>query len=101
MNSSKTKSLVFSVKRDKPYHPPLFLNNTAIEEVDHHTHLGSILSGTLSWKSQIIAGAHYQERPSGIDMCHSVLDFQAIFRSVFPAECLLSPRAVRFCAHGV
>ena len=35
MNSSKTKSVVFSAKRDKPFRPPLFLNNTAIEDVDH------------------------------------------------------------------
>ena len=31
MNSSKTKSLVFSAKRDKPFHPPLYFNNTVIE----------------------------------------------------------------------
>ena len=53
MNSSKTKSIVFSAKRDKPFHSPLFLNNTAIEDVDHHAHLGFILTDNLSWKSQI------------------------------------------------
>ena len=53
MNSSKTKSIVFSAKRDKPFHSPLFLNNTAIEDVDHHAHLGLILTNNLSWKSQI------------------------------------------------
>ena len=54
MNSSKTKSLVFSAMRDKPFHPPLFLNSTAMEEVAHHTHLGLRLTNNMSWKTQII-----------------------------------------------
>lgn len=50
MNSSKTKVMVFSSKKNKPDHPLLFLNNTAIEEVPLHEHLGLTLSSNLSWR---------------------------------------------------
>lgn len=50
MNASKTKSLLFSFKREVPLYLPFFLNNSEIEEVDHHVHQGSILTGRLSWK---------------------------------------------------
>ena len=43
MNETKTKSNVFSTKIDKPLHPPpppLILNNSIIEDVIVHEHLG-------------------------------------------------------------
>ena len=49
MNESKTKSVVFSAKRDKPLQPPLILNNSIIEDVTVHEHTGLTLSSNLSW----------------------------------------------------
>ena len=55
MNESKTKSIiVFSAKRDKPLHPPLILNNSIIEDVTVHSHLGLTLSSNLSWRTHIL-----------------------------------------------
>ena len=54
MNESKTKSIVFSAKREKPLHPPLILNNSFIEDVTVHEHLGLTLSSNLSWRAHIL-----------------------------------------------
>ena len=54
MNESKTKSIVFSAKRDKPLQPPLILNNSIIEDVTVHEHLGLTLSSKLSWRAYIL-----------------------------------------------
>ena len=43
-NAKKTESLIFTTKTVKQQHPPLILNNTAIAEVNNHTHLGLTLS---------------------------------------------------------
>ena len=43
-NAKKTESLIFTSKTVKQQHPPLFLHNTAIAEVNSHTHLGLTLS---------------------------------------------------------
>ena len=40
-NPTKCRTLVFSLKRDKPVHPVLHLNGSRIEKVDKHSHLGS------------------------------------------------------------
>ena len=54
MNESKTKSVVFSAKRDKPLQPPLILNNSIIEDVTVHEHPGLTLSSNLSWRAHIL-----------------------------------------------
>ena len=54
MNESKTKSIVFSAKRDKSLQPPLILNNSIIEDVTVHEHLGLTLSSNLSWRAHIL-----------------------------------------------
>ena len=48
INESKTKSIVFSAKRDKRLQAPLILNNIIIEDVTVHEHLGLTLSSNLS-----------------------------------------------------
>ena len=53
MNESKTKSIVFSAKRDNPLHSPLILNSSFIEDVTVHEHLGLTLSSYLSWRVHI------------------------------------------------
>ena len=39
-NANKTESILFSRKLHKQHHPPLFLNNTKISEMQQHKHLG-------------------------------------------------------------
>ena len=45
---SKTETLTISRKNDI-YHPPLIMNNTTINEVNKHKHLGLILSKNGKW----------------------------------------------------
>ena len=52
-NSIKTESFIASKKRIKPYHPPLFMDNTAVNEVTSHKHLGLTFSNDLTWTSHI------------------------------------------------
>ena len=53
MNASKTKSMTFSVKKNKPDHPILKLSEQPIDEVSCHEHLGVLLSSNMSWKAHI------------------------------------------------
>ena len=46
---SKSESVVFSRKRNKPNHPPLSMNQELINEVTSHKHLGLIFSNDCSW----------------------------------------------------
>ena len=57
MNETKTESIVFSAKRDKPLHPSLILNNSIIEDVTVHEHLVH-LGVTLSSNLYILASAY-------------------------------------------
>ena len=52
-NCAKTECMIFSLKNKPPSYPPLFLNNTIIKQVNHHTHLGLILDSKLTWKDHI------------------------------------------------
>ena len=49
----KTDSLVITRKINKPVHPPLFMQNQQIKEVDTHKHLGLHFSKDGSWHHQI------------------------------------------------
>ena len=48
INETQNKSIVFSAKTDKPLRPSLILNNSIIEDVTVHEHLGLTLSSKLS-----------------------------------------------------
>ncbi|MES9994044.1 MAG: reverse transcriptase family protein [Candidatus Thiodiazotropha sp.] len=52
-NPTKTESLLISRKVYKPQHPPLFMQNIQIKEVDFHKHLGLCLSNDGSWHQHI------------------------------------------------
>ena len=52
-NPSKSESLIFSGKVNKPYHPPIFMNNRQVNEVSTHKHLGLYLSYNCSWHEHI------------------------------------------------
>ena len=48
-NPAKTESLLISRKVIQPVHPPLFMQNEQIKEVDNHKHLGIYLSNDGTW----------------------------------------------------
>jgi hypothetical protein len=54
MNPSKCEAIVLSAKKNKPFHPELYLDDSAISEVSAHTHLGLTLQNNLSWKKHIL-----------------------------------------------
>jgi len=54
IKSSKTKCMTFSTKHDKPHHADLVLDNSKIDEVSRHTHLGVTLSHDLSWRPHLL-----------------------------------------------
>ena len=47
------EEVVFSVKRSKPYHPPLLFNGEEVKKVKDHKHLGLILDSKLNFISHI------------------------------------------------
>ena len=49
----KQETFIASKKRIKPYHPPLFMGNTQIKEVDSHKHLGIEFTNDMTWKKHI------------------------------------------------
>ena len=52
-NAAKTLSMVISRKINKPIHPPLFMNNTQINETQTHKHLGITCSRSCLWADHI------------------------------------------------
>ena len=52
-NPDKTESLLISRKTSGPIHPPVFMLNQEVNEVDKHKHLGIVLSGDCSWHHHI------------------------------------------------
>ena len=55
-NSDKTKQavqVIFSQKKIKPVHPPIYFNNTEITMKDEQTHLGLIPDSSLTFHSHI------------------------------------------------
>ena len=52
-NPSKSESVVFSRKRNKPNHPPVSMNQELINEVTSHKHLGLIFSNDCSWHEHL------------------------------------------------
>ena len=52
-NPLKSESFIVSRKLDKPYHPPIYIGNTQIAEVNTHKHLSIILYRDCSWHVHI------------------------------------------------
>ena len=52
-NPSKSESLLVSRKNNRNRHPPLIMNTVYINEVQHHKHLGVILSNDGTWHEHI------------------------------------------------
>ena len=53
INPSKSESLIFSRKVNKPYHPPIYMNYQQDSEVTSHKHLGIYLSRDYTWPEHI------------------------------------------------
>jgi hypothetical protein len=51
-NPTKTKSLYITLKNQVQY-PPITFDGHALEQVEHHKHLGVEFNTTLSWKEHI------------------------------------------------
>jgi hypothetical protein len=52
-NASKTELLIISKKCGRQMYLPLYLNNTAINEVTVHKHLRVIFNNKMSWRDHI------------------------------------------------
>ena len=52
-NPPKTESMLISRKIVKPLHPPIFMSNQQISEVQFHKHLGIFLSNDCTWHKHI------------------------------------------------
>ena len=52
-NPKKRKLWRWLVKINKPLHPPLIMNNTIINQVTEHKHLGLEISNDANWKKHI------------------------------------------------
>ena len=52
-NPEKTEIMTISKKINKPHHPPVYMNNVIIKEVDTHKHLGVTISEDGSWNVHI------------------------------------------------
>ena len=52
-NPGKSKDVIFSENKVLFNSPPLIFNNSFVERVHEHKHLGIFLSSTLSWSRQI------------------------------------------------
>ena len=52
-SAPKTKSMVVSRKRYAHLYPPLSFDNSVVDEVSNHKHLGIVLSNDLGWANHI------------------------------------------------
>ena len=52
-NLNKNEAMLLSRKRNRPDHPTLYFDNTAIQEVTSHSHLGIYFSQKLDWQDHI------------------------------------------------
>ena len=52
-NPAKSESVIFSRKQNKPYHPPVVLNQKQVTEVTSHKHLGLVFSNDCSWHEHL------------------------------------------------
>ena len=45
--------MTISKKVNKPHHPPIYMNNEMLKEVEKHKHLGLIFHEDGSWNSHV------------------------------------------------
>ena len=69
----RLNQLFFKAKTDKPFHPQnpqLILNNSIIEDVTVHKHLGLTLSSNLSWQAHILKNSSKSFRNIKLPKAH-------------------------------
>ena len=64
--SKPAEEIIFSCKKIKTVHPPLFFQNTEVKRVGHHKHLGLILDSKLSFVRHINDKVNIAKRWIGI-----------------------------------
>ena len=52
-NALKTQSLLISRKHNQTLHPPVYMQDQSVKEVDAHKHCGLYISKNCSWRKQI------------------------------------------------
>ena len=52
-NAAKNEALLLSHKINRPLHPPLYMHNQQINEVQYHKHLGVYFTQDCSWHKHI------------------------------------------------
>ena len=52
-NPAKSESMIFSRRINKPYHPPVFMNQSQVEEVTSHKLLGLVYSNDCTWHEHL------------------------------------------------
>ena len=65
-NTDKTEEVIFSTKRNKPYHPVLMLGNEEVSRKNEHKHLGIMLDDKLNFQSHIKEAIAKARRGIGI-----------------------------------
>ena len=76
-NPTKSESVIFSWKRNKPYHPPVFMNQTEIKEVTSHKHLAQTIA--LGTSTSIILNPRHGPEETSRESSNSNL-IGALFR---------------------
>ena len=51
--TKQATELLFSVKKNPPFHSPLLFNGNIVTKVNEHKHLGIIIDSKLSFKSHV------------------------------------------------
>ena len=78
-NASKTELLIISKKCGRQMYLPLYLNNTAINEVTVHKHLRVIFNNKMSWRDHI---------NDICKKCNKRLDIIQKMRCILPRSCI-------------
>ena len=52
-NPGKSESILLSRKHNKPFHPPVLMDQSQITEVESHKHLGVIFSNDCTWHDNL------------------------------------------------
>ena len=64
--SKQAVEILFSQKKIKPAHPPLFFHGLIVNKVNHHKHLGLIIDSKLTFSNRIIEQINKSRKLLGI-----------------------------------
>ncbi len=78
-NPSKTETMIFSRKRNKPLHPNLTMNDVVLDPVKEHKHLGITFSNDGKWNTHVTICINKAWRSIGI-----LLFFEVYLKEIMP-----------------